>query len=109
MAGIPHLSPQTTEAAGLQPGGSDKSPLTSPVKESIMNSNAFYTNEEPLALALRPRKAAAALGISLSHLERLTKAGEIPAAKAGRCTVYPVDGLKSWLSSRTEGGSHATH
>jgi excisionase family DNA binding protein len=109
MAGIPHLSPQKTEAAGLQPGGSEKSPITSPFKESIMNSNAFYTNEEPLALAMRPRKAAAALGISLSHLERLTKAGEIPAAKAGRCTVYPVDVLKSWLSSRTEGGSNAAH
>ena len=109
MAGIPHLSLKTTGAAGLQPSGSEKSPLTPPVKESIMNSNGFYTNEEPLALALRPRKAAAALGISLSHLERLTKAGEIPAAKAGRCTVYPVDVLKSWLSSRTEGGSNAAH
>jgi excisionase family DNA binding protein len=74
-----------------------------------MNSNQFYTDEEPIALSLRPRRAAAALGISLSHLERLTKARQIPAAKVGRCTVYPVDGLKAWLTSRTEGGSHAAH
>ena len=109
MAAIPHLNLKTIGAAGLHPSGSEKSPLTSPVKESIMNSHGFYTNEEPLSLSLRPRKAAAALGISLSHLERLTKAGEIPAAKVGRCTVYPVDGLKTWLASRTEGGSHAAH
>jgi hypothetical protein len=49
------------------------------------------------------------LGISQKHLSRLTKAGEIPAAKAGRCTMYSVDGLKAWLASRMEGGIHAAH
>jgi excisionase family DNA binding protein len=74
-----------------------------------MNYSGFYTGGEPAAICLRTRQAAAALGISLSHLERLTKAGEVPAAKIGRCKVYPIDGLKAWLSSRTEGGSHDAH
>jgi excisionase family DNA binding protein len=74
-----------------------------------MNSQEFYHPRPSEAIALRPRQAAAALGISLSTLERLTKAGEVPAVKMGRCTVYPVDGLKTWLASRMQGGSHATH
>ncbi len=72
-----------------------------------MAVNALDAHEEQLVISLRPRQAAAALGISLSHLERLTRAGEVPAAKVGRCTVYPIDGLRAWLASRTEGGSHA--
>lgn len=74
-----------------------------------MKLNELDTREEPIVISLRPRQAAAALGISLSHLERLTKAGEVPAAKVGRCTVYPIYGLRAWLASRTEGGSHAAH
>ena len=61
------------------------------------------------SISLRPRQAADALGISLSTLERLTKGGQIRAAKIGRCTVYAVDSLKAWLASQTEGGNHAAH
>lgn len=74
-----------------------------------MDNFGLYSAPEPPAISLRPRQAAASLGISLKHLERLTKAGEIPAAKVGRCTVYSVDGLKAWLASRMEGGIHAAH
>jgi excisionase family DNA binding protein len=74
-----------------------------------MNKFGLYSAPEPSAIALRPRHAAAMLGISQKHLSRLTKAGEISAVKLGRCVVYSVDGLKAWLASRMEGGIHAAH
>lgn len=47
-----------------------------------MDSEAFYrdadSDEDIRSLAVRPQKAADMLGISISSLERLTKAGEIP-------------------------------
>jgi excisionase family DNA binding protein len=74
-----------------------------------MDSRSFYKPDDLPAICLRPRKAAEAIGISLSTLERLTRAGEIPTAKLGRCTVYPVDALKAWISGRMKGGSHGAH
>ena len=55
-------------------------------------------------LALRPRDAAAALGISERALWSLMKAGEIPHVRAGRSVLYPVDSLRKWLADRAEGG-----
>lgn len=54
----------------------------------------------PAQLSLRPREAAAALGISEKSLERLTKAGEITSVLAGRCRLYEIDELKAYLASR---------
>ena len=60
----------------------------------------------PAPLSLRPREAAAALGISPKTLERLTKAGKIQALKigtsaakkrGGSITIYEVDELKAYL------------
>ncbi len=56
--------------------------------------------KEPLAL--RPREAAETLGVSLSTLERLTRAGEIESVSIGRCRVYEVEVLKAYLQSRRE-------
>ena len=49
-------------------------------------------------LALRPREAAAMLGVSVSSLERLTKAGEIPRLKDGNKVLYRVVSLEAWLA-----------
>ena len=59
---------------------------------------AEQPKHEPLSL--RPREAAASLGVSPSTLERLTKAGEIPVVKYGRCRLYEVETLKNFLKSR---------
>ena len=69
-----------------------------------MNPFQRYPTTETPAICLRPKQAADALGVSLSTLERLTKSGQIPAGKIGRCTVYAVDSLKAWAASQTEGG-----
>jgi excisionase family DNA binding protein len=53
-------------------------------------------------LALRPREAAKALGISPRHLWQLTHDGRIPCARVGsgkrRTVLYPVAELQAWLT-----------
>ena len=71
-----------------------------------MDSKNFYrkTDEKIDPLALRPRDAAAALGISPSTLDRLTRDGQIPHVKINRLVLYRVDSLRHWLKDREEGG-----
>jgi excisionase family DNA binding protein len=53
-------------------------------------------------LALRPREAAKALGISARHLWQLTKDGHIPSVRVGsgkrRTVLYPLADLQAWLT-----------
>ena len=61
-------------------------------------------------IALRPREAARALGVSERWLWEQTKAGEIPCTKIGRVTLYPREMLEEWLRRRAaqqqpEGGA----
>ena len=64
--------------------------------------SSFYRETEPLAatLALRPRQAAAAIGVSIKTLERLTKSGEIASVLVGRVRLYRLSDLESFLASR---------
>lgn len=66
------------------------------------------------SLALRPREAAKALGISARTLWGLTTPrGPIPCLRIGhgkrQTVLYPVADLQAWLSQQTEvakGGNH---
>jgi excisionase family DNA binding protein len=65
------------------------------------------------SLALRPREAAKALGISARHLWQLTKDGLIPCVRVGTGTrktvLYPVVELEAWLrrqAATAKGGKH---
>ena len=53
-------------------------------------------------LALRPREAAKALGISPRLLWQLTKDGHIPCVRVGsgkrRTVLYPLADLQDWLT-----------
>ena len=53
-------------------------------------------------LALRPREAAKALGISPRLLWQLTKDGHIPCVRVGsgkrRTVLYPLVDLQAWLT-----------
>ena len=56
------------------------------------------------ALALRPREAAKAFGISGRMLWSLTAPrGAIPAVRIGTCVLYPVTGLQAWLDRQAQG------
>jgi len=71
-----------------------------------MDSKHFFRKREEKIdpLALRPRDAAAALGISPSTLDRLTRAGKIPHVKINRLVLYRVETLRRWLEEREEVG-----
>lgn len=60
------------------------------------------TPETP-CLALRPKQAAAALGISERLLWSMTNRGEIPCVRIGRAVVYGVDALRDWLAKQAKG------
>lgn len=56
----------------------------------------------PATLALRPREAAKALGISPRLLWQLTKDGRVPCVRVGgvkrQIVLYPVSELQAWLA-----------
>lgn len=65
-----------------------------------MDSKTFYRDDgddvgEPLAV--RPRAAAAKLGISESTLDRLRKAGRVPFVKLDGAILYRVASLNQFL------------
>jgi excisionase family DNA binding protein len=64
-------------------------------------------------LALRPREAAKALGISPRFLWQLTTDGHIPCVRVGsgkrRTVLYPLAELQAWLTRQAataKGGEH---
>jgi excisionase family DNA binding protein len=61
---------------------------------------------EVTILALRPREAAAALGISPRLLWQLTHDGVIPCVRVGsgkrKTILYPKEELQAWLSRKAE-------
>jgi excisionase family DNA binding protein len=67
-------------------------------------------------LALRPREAAKALGISPRLLWQLTKDGHIPCVRVGsgkrRTVLYPLADLQAWLTRQAaaaKGGANEAH
>ena len=73
-----------------------------------MAQSGFYRTRESetiaATLALRPRQAAAAISVSLSTLERLTKSGEITSVLVGRVRLYELKALEEFLKSRRVAG-----
>ena len=57
-------------------------------------------------LALRPREAAKALGISTRLLWQLTHDGHIPCVRVGsgkrKTVLYPITVLQAWLGRQSE-------
>lgn len=70
------------------------------------------SNQRPAAareqLAMRPREAATALGISERLLWDWTRAEGLPHIRIGNVVLYPVDGLKQWLTHRAAIGPAPT-
>ncbi len=67
-----------------------------------------HTDPEPRAavpsLGLRPKEAAAALGIGKRKLWEITadRTSGIPHLRLGKVVIYPVRELQDWLAQRTE-------
>lgn len=56
----------------------------------------------PLPLAMRPKVAAKAIGISERTLWSMAKRGAIPHARIGKAVVYPTAAVLRWLEEITE-------
>jgi excisionase family DNA binding protein len=68
-------------------------------------------NDAKPSLALRPREAAKALGVSERLLWDWTHHGDVPHVRIGRTILYPVDALRDWLKRQAEsvkGGDNVT-
>lgn len=53
-------------------------------------------------LLMRPGEAAVALGIGRSKVYELISTGELPTVRIGRSVRIPVEGLRIWISERTQ-------
>jgi excisionase family DNA binding protein len=62
------------------------------------------TEPETPCLAMRPREAAKALGVSERTLWEWTDRGVVPHVRLGKAILYPVDCLREWLKQ----GAHVT-
>ena len=68
-----------------------------------MATNPLFTPSPPAIapLALRPRDAAAALGISERLLQDWAKNHGLPCVRLGQIVLYPVEEVRAWLRVRT--------
>lgn len=60
-------------------------------------------NQLPNTLAMRPREAAKAIGVSERTLWTWTHNNEIPHIRMGKAILYPINGLRKWLESKANG------
>lgn len=65
-------------------------------------SNTLRNEPQLPCLAMRPREAAAAIGISERLLWEWTDRGLIPHIRMGKVILYPVDVLKEWLIQKAK-------
>ena len=68
-------------------------------------NNTAKNEPETPCLAMRPRKAAKALGISERLLWEHTERGAIPHIRLGKAVLYPVDSLRDWLKRQAQQGT----
>lgn len=67
-----------------------------------MVANSLFDVPPPIApLALRPRDAAVALGISERLLQDWAKHQGLPCIRIGQVVLYPVDEIRQWLRERS--------
>ncbi len=69
-----------------------------------VNSTNLSAKAEPETpcLAMRPREAAKALGVSERLLWEWTDRGVVPHVRLGKAILYPVDSLRDWLKRRAQ-------
>lgn len=51
-------------------------------------------------VALQPREAAQAVGVSERTMSAWLNDGTVPSVKVGRCRLVPIDLLRRWLAEQ---------
>jgi excisionase family DNA binding protein len=106
-------SPPCRRSSAATPGDHDRCPaVTLPPVPPLLRIELASPSRMPMAgdycagqhdsgepLSLRPRQAAAWLGVSVSTLNRLTRSGKIPRLTIGRIVLYRVETLRKWLEN----------
>jgi len=64
---------------------------------ATQTNTTIKSEPETPCLAMRPREAAKALGISERLLWEWTDRGVVPHVRLGKAILYPVDSLRDWL------------
>ncbi len=67
-----------------------------------MSNPLLHPKAEAPCLALRPREAAKALGVSERTLWDWTQRGDVPHVRRGKTILYPVDVLRRWLDEQAK-------
>lgn len=67
-----------------------------------MSNTLLHPKAEAPRLALRPREAAKALGVSERTLWTWTQQGSVPFVRLGKTVLYPTDSLRRWLDEQTK-------
>ncbi len=78
------------------------------IRTGPVNVTALTDPATP-CLSLRPREAAAALGVSERTLWGWTQRGDVPHIRRGKTILYPVDMLRKWLEEQAQACKGATH
>ena len=65
-------------------------------------ANPLRNEPQTPCLAMRPREAAAALGISERLLWEWTDRKLVPHIRMGKVILYPVDVLREWLIQKAK-------
>ncbi len=76
-------------------------------KQPHTSSVLAHNSDAPTpCLALRPREAAVALGVSERLLWDWTHRGVVPHVRIGKAILYPVDALRRWLDQQVTAKPH---
>ena len=67
-----------------------------------MSNDLLQPKTEAPCLALRPREAAKALGVSERTLWDWTRQGTIPHVRRGKTILYPTAALARWLDEQAK-------
>lgn len=94
-------------ARGTDARLSTKSPLGNETSEPNPVPQPADTTQIPERLTLRKAEAARALGVSERKLHDLLMDGEIPHIKLSRVVLIPVEGIRAFISARSQNGGQA--
>ena len=91
-----------SDAANIETGWSG---ATAGTNGSAHNDYNKFQDGLQGRLALRPKEAAAALGIGNNAIYELCNRSGFPVIQLGNKNLIPVDGLRRWLDAQTAEGA----
>lgn len=92
-----------SDAANIETG---RSGATAGTRDQAQDDYSKFLDGLQGRLALRPKEAAAALGIGANAIYELCNRSGFPVIQLGNKKLIPVDGLRRWLEDQIGGGAY---